>query len=967
MSNNQEAPLPTQHIPGRVFLNYAHEDRPLADRLCNRLMKAGLENVWLDHTAIEGGDRWKKEIDHGLRDATVLVALLTKHSIDPSRYWVEYEQLQAKRLFKPIIPLCFGVKPPGHLEHLQCIDITDDDDSPGLSKLLSTIRNLTSRSRIRELETPRPVVDAFVGREDELQALFDFVDVPGERVDTALNSIAIHGMGGQGKTMLAEELVRRIFRRYPGGLLQVRRGQSPPPVNEVLRKWARSALGREPDHEYDSDGVRRLLAGHGEMLVLIDDVNDLDFEATELLLGSLPADATRILTTRSENIAQELGCRVFHLSRLNDKDACELVRERLRSRMGTRAALDDPKLDAAIRRLVDLVEGHALVLEVTSARCNLPGELSGIVDHLANSLAEGLDNVDVRAHRVRKDNSVVASLKISLEQLRGYDEELPGRFTALGVFPDSGRMNLGLIAPAWADAGDVDRTINALTEIYRLAMIKLEPDYIYSFHPVLRWFAHNLLLKEPDLLAATQRRYREFLTHTATHGFNEPEDQWSRMEFYTSHLLHTAEELWDECTSVLGDLDALALPEPPAAGIILANPTAREAVLGAARFAQALMPYVLRRPAIGDSGRRLLTLGLACVRAIGAEESLDTFVRALGVWYARSDTHLAERYFKQALQWAEHTGDRAELGKVLSAYGELERNRTRFAEALLLLKRALAIHQEVGDQRMQAVTLKSSGEAYARQCDFDTAMDHYDRAIELYKTLGDQSGEADLYNKVGSVEFNRGNYQEAISQFEKALPMHQKLENRSMEGEDWNDMGISYTYLKQPEQALPKLKTAIEIHSQLGNRRLEAIAISNLAGTHYMLGRQNREDYERAVLEARKAITIAQEIEDKLTEVWGLNWEALAQQELGKPDLALPLLEQAAALLGQTAPRERVSTWGNLGYLLGKDLGQPERGAALLEKAIKLMRELMREQVFTRAWGGRSLAELEAQLREVSA
>lgn len=77
----------------------------------------------------------------------------------------------------------------------------------------------------------------------------------------------------------------------------------------------------------------------------------------------------------------------------------------------------------------------------------------------------------------------------------------------------------------------------------------------------------------------------------------------------------------------------------------------------------------------------------------------------------------------------------------------------------------------------------------------------------------------------------------------------------------------------------------------------------------------------------------------------------------------MPLLEQADDLLDKTGgPRECVATWGTLGYLLGKHLGQRERGATLLRQAI----ELMRVNRFERAFGGRTKPDLETQLEEVS-
>ncbi|HEX8294159.1 MAG TPA: tetratricopeptide repeat protein, partial [Pyrinomonadaceae bacterium] len=940
MSADREAETPTQRIHACVFLNYASEDRERAVWLQAKLFEAGMLDVWIDRAEIEGGENWKSDINEGLLRSTVLLALLTKFSTDLSRKVIVHEQNEAKRLLKPIIPLRFDAEaePPEHLAHLQYIDFTADENA-ALLKLRDRIGDYTLRSTsLPALPGEPPSGGTFVGRDKELQELFAMIQGTDARAATGRPAIAIQAMGGQGKTVLAEELVRRIALRYPGGLLIERRGEPPKPRAEVVfQDWAKKALealGQRPDGQYDEADVRSLLGRFGTLLVLIDDVHESDFGEVEKLLRALPADATRLLTTRSLNAAGVFRGLAYSLQPLNDEDAGELVRGRLLAWTGASSSPDTPAQEAAIRRLVGLVQGHALALELTAAQCKSPKELPRVVEKLARSLGKGVDGmaVDLATAPSKKD-SVAVCLNISLEQLEERDRERKTnwaeRFAVLGVFPDGSRMNQELVAAVWGDAGGDDELAgDALDGLYRQAMIKYEPDEdLYYTHPLLRAFARGLLEKEPGRLAAAQLRYREFLTRTAERGFGEPEEKWAGMNLYVPHLLHTAAQLWEEWTLRLGKLDAHALPDAPAEGVPLADPAAREAASRAVGFARAFMGYVLRRPELGEDGRRLLTLGLACVRAAGSEELLDTFVRALGAWYARGNPTKAERYFEQARRWADETGDPAEQGKVLSDYGELQRNRGELGPAIDLLSRALVIHKDLGDPRMQAVTHKSLGEAYCRQCHFVIAREHYDSAVGLYRGLEDISGEADLSNKIGSLEFNRGNYKEAVSAFRKARRMHKRVGNRSMEGEDLNDAGISYTYLGRPKRALLFLEKAIVIHGHLGNRRLEAIAISNRAGALCALGRECPDEggraalYGRALLDARKAGEIAHEVECKFTEVWALNWEALAQQGLGRPDLARERLERAENMLkAMSGPREQVTTWGGLGYLLGKYL-----------------------------------------------
>jgi tetratricopeptide (TPR) repeat protein len=423
------------------------------------------------------------------------------------------------------------------------------------------------------------------------------------------------------------------------------------------------------------------------------------------------------------------------------------------------------------------------------------------------------------------------------------------------------------------------------------------------------------------------------------------------------HILHISDELWEELSRHLGDLRALGGPE--AEGVSVppgADAAVEDVVRLATRFAAAATEFVLRRPGLGGAGGRLLTLGLACARASADVEQTDAFLRALGTWDARCDTHLAERYFQQALLAAKSTNDLAEQGIILSVYGELQRTRTQLEDALRLLEEALAIHEALDNQRMQAITRRSLGEVYWCMSRFKTAREHYDRALDVFCRLKDRSGEGDMLNKIGSLAFNRGKHLQAIRYFERALPIHREVGNRSMEGEDLNDMGIAHVYLKQHERAIPLLEEANRIHRELGNRRLQAIATVNLAAAHYLGG-----DFERAVRIAQEGATLAREVESVFTEMWSLNWQALGYQDSGRPELALPLLERAEQVLrGIASPRELAGTLGNLGYLLCEYLGRRAEGRALLQEAA----DLMRQSEATQAFGGRTLVEFEALLKE---
>jgi hypothetical protein len=71
-----------------VFISYSRTDAPLARELSTALAKAGLR-PWLDADEIHAGERWKERVAQELRDARVMVVLLTPASAQSP--WTYFE------------------------------------------------------------------------------------------------------------------------------------------------------------------------------------------------------------------------------------------------------------------------------------------------------------------------------------------------------------------------------------------------------------------------------------------------------------------------------------------------------------------------------------------------------------------------------------------------------------------------------------------------------------------------------------------------------------------------------------------------------------------------------------------------------------------------------------------------------------------------------------------------------------
>jgi TolB-like protein/Tfp pilus assembly protein PilF len=62
-----------------VFLSYASQDAPAAQRICAALRAAGVE-VWFDQSELRGGDAWDRQIRKQIHDCALFVPVISTHS-----------------------------------------------------------------------------------------------------------------------------------------------------------------------------------------------------------------------------------------------------------------------------------------------------------------------------------------------------------------------------------------------------------------------------------------------------------------------------------------------------------------------------------------------------------------------------------------------------------------------------------------------------------------------------------------------------------------------------------------------------------------------------------------------------------------------------------------------------------------------------------------------------------------------
>ena len=325
-----QAALPPSAEINKVYISYARDTVQLVSRLERDLAASGFD-VSLDTARAHEGARWTAEIEQAIDGSHVLIAVLSPASFAADL--CRAEQLRALRKGKHILPLhaVAGTEIPLHLEGINSIDFTGARPySAGLKTLLDTIREVGQPAQLRPQfrtthVTAPPLPRNYVPRPEEVAAMRDALlsDSPSRTIAVT----AVHGMGGIGKTVLAQALCHDevVQQAFGDGIVWTTVGN--PPVHDLLTRMqeVRRALGDQvPDSETELTCINRYRTVLREKaaLIVVDDV--WNFADVEPFLAESP-QSRLLLTTRDSSIAADLGAAEWRVSLLTQEQARELL------------------------------------------------------------------------------------------------------------------------------------------------------------------------------------------------------------------------------------------------------------------------------------------------------------------------------------------------------------------------------------------------------------------------------------------------------------------------------------------------------------------------------------------------------------------------------------------------------------------------------------------------------------------
>jgi tetratricopeptide (TPR) repeat protein len=483
-----------------VFVSYAHEDLARVRPLVEALKEHGL-SVWFDESAIQPHDGITRLVREGLGRSKVLVAYYS--GVYPTRRACQWELtaafLAAEALGEDPRRRVLVINPErgegGELraDHVQpvqlrdalfCIDARHDDEAGWAMTEATRIaeivdahrRTLGEARRTMPRQVGRRLVDmlGFVGRLDDLWKVHsalsegDAVQITG----SAGGEVAqITGLGGIGKSLLAEEYALRFADAYPGGVFWLRASgvreekaassEDSGPVregnaqlHEVRHKELLNAEHQPARHaqvhriavdlglsaeDRTSEEIRsdigRTIAQAGPCLWIVDDLPEgLEDQEVRAWLAPHP-NAKTLITTRSRGY--ELGRRIG-LGGLSAEDGYALLTAR-------RTPGEDPDEEIAGHELVADLGGHPLALTLAGHSLGVEAGLRTFAEYRL-AMAERVEDELKLAEELepqlsnRRGSSIAATLLDSIERLDEPGRDLLRVMSMLAPAPFSKRM-----------------------------------------------------------------------------------------------------------------------------------------------------------------------------------------------------------------------------------------------------------------------------------------------------------------------------------------------------------------------------------------------------------------------------------------------------------------------------------------------------------------------------------------------
>ncbi|TAK49527.1 MAG: tetratricopeptide repeat protein [Saprospiraceae bacterium] len=299
------------------------------------------------------------------------------------------------------------------------------------------------------------------------------------------------------------------------------------------------------------------------------------------------------------------------------------------------------------------------------------------------------------------------------------------------------------------------------------------------------------------------------------------------------------------------------------------------------------------------------------------------------------DYEQALLFLQQSLKIRQEIGDRKGEGTTLNNISQIHSAKGDYDTAIKYLQQSLKIQQEIGDQQGEGTTLNNISQIHSAKGDYDTALKYLQQSLKIQQEIGDRQGEGATLNNISQIHYAKGHYDMALKYLQQSLKITQEIGDRRGEGGALNNLATTAHAKGDYDTALKYLRQSLKITQEIGDRQGEGRTLNNISQIFEVKG-----DYDTALKYLQQSLKIQQEIGDRQGEGVTLNNISQIFEVKGDYDTALKYLQQSLKIQQEIGDRQgEGQTLSNIG-LAYRHLGNFETALKYLQQGLKIMQEI---------------------------
>ena len=667
-----------------------------------------------------------------------------------------------------------------------------------------------------------------IGRETEIAEITNLLKLDNVRL------LTITGIGGTGKTRLAQTIARSVLPEFPDGVFFAALAAITDfklVVSTIAQTLGVKEAGGEPIVEALKDYLREK-----QMLLVVDNFEQVSDAAPDIAVLLAAADRLKILVTSrgalhlsGENeyalppLAVPSGDARISFAELSNYEAVRFFVERARFAQPD-FWLTEENADA-VAEICRRLDGLPLAIELAAARVKLfsPQAIRSRLSNSLKLLTGGAKDLPERRQTMR------GAIAWSYDLLGDDEKKL---FSRLAVFAG------GFTLEAAEAVAEEEKARKRDEEIVRdkqpVSSSPLLPVPFSFFDGISSLLEKNLLSRREQSDGESRFRMLEVVREFALEKLLESDgaDEFKRRhtEFYV----------------LLPDL--LKSREPGRWLVTLEQE--HDNLRASLEWSLDNMPETALR-IVGDMGIFWIHHGhlsegnkwaLRALEKNGEDGNPKLRAKAyFGLGFRsrlQGDPEAAELFFKKSLRLAQGIGDQYEICSSLGGLATLKKDQGDLIQARGLSEEALAIARELNDKKLIALRLNTLGEIARIQENYEAAREFYEEALTIERDESLKYLIPSCANNLASTACLLGDYNSALSYALESLKVSEELEDKISTGIALNVFAASAVAAGEVEKA----------------GRFCGAAQTAFDAEDYKLEKVDREFLDRYVRQARSAI-----------------------------------------------------------------------------------------------------------------